>query len=205
MFLLENIEYRDILKIEKLFIPEKKVTVIVGESGSGKTTLLKMLNKLITPDKGRIFFKGIPLEEIDSIELRRKVVMIPQFPVIFPGNVKENLIIGLKFSEKPIPSDEELSKFLDFMKLRKSLTDDPEKFSGGEKQRLALARVLIMDPEVFLLDEPTSSLDEETGVEIISKVIDFAHQKGKTLVIVTHASELKQFADTIVEIKNGRV
>lgn len=100
MFVLKNVKYKDILNIEELHIPPRKITVITGKSGTGKTTLLKMLNKLISPDSGEIFFKGTPLKEIDSVELRRKVVMLPQFPVVFPGNVKENLILGLKFSGK---------------------------------------------------------------------------------------------------------
>lgn len=83
MFLLRNVKYKNILEIEELYIPEKMITVITGESGSGKTTLLKMLNKMITPDRGEILFKGQPLEKIDSVDLRRKVVMLPQFPVVF--------------------------------------------------------------------------------------------------------------------------
>ncbi|ABQ46750.1 ABC transporter related [Thermotoga petrophila RKU-1] len=205
MFVLKNVKYKDILNIEELHIPPRKITVITGKSGTGKTTLLKMLNKLISPDSGEIFFKGTPLKEIDSVELRRKVVMLPQFPVVFPGNVKENLILGLKFSGKKIPHDEELRNILKFVMLEKDLNDDPEKFSGGEKQRLALARVLLMDPEVLLLDEPTSSLDEKTGIEIIKKVSNFAKNREKTLVIVTHNPELKKFADVLIELKNGRV
>ena len=205
MFVLKNVKYKDILNIEELHIPARKITVITGKSGTGKTTLLKMLNKLISPDSGEILFKGTPLKEIDSVELRRKVVMLPQFPVVFPGNVKENLILGLKFSGKKIPHDEELRNILKFVMLEKDLNDDPEKFSGGEKQRLALARVLLMDPEVLLLDEPTSSLDEKTGIEIIKKVSNFAKNREKTLVIVTHNPELRKFADVLIELKNGRV
>ncbi|MCD6551486.1 ABC transporter ATP-binding protein [Thermotoga sp.] len=205
MFLLKGVRYRNILEIEELHIPEKMVTVIVGESGSGKTTLLKMLNKLVTPDRGEIFFKGEPLEKIDAVELRRKVVMIPQFPVVFPGDVRENLIVGLKFSEKNIPSDEKLREVLELVMLKKSLNDDPEKFSGGEKQRLALARVGLMDPDVFLLDEPTSSLDKETGVEIVRRVINLVRKKKKTLIMVTHDPELKKFADQLIEMRDGRV
>jgi putative ABC transport system ATP-binding protein len=205
VFVLKNVKYKDILNIEELHIPARKITVITGKSGTGKTTLLKMLNKLISPDSGEILFKGTPLKEIDSVELRRKVVMLPQFPVVFPGNVKENLLIGLKFSGKDIPHDEELRNILRFVILEKDLNDDPEKFSGGEKQRLALARVLLMDPEVLLLDEPTSSLDEKTGIEIIKKVSNFAKNREKTLVIVTHNPELRKFADVLIELKNGRV
>ncbi|MDK2785427.1 MAG: UDP-glucose/iron transport system ATP-binding protein [Thermotoga sp.] len=205
MFLLRNVKYKNILEIEELYIPEKMITVITGESGSGKTTLLKMLNKMITPDRGEIFFKGESLEKIDSVDLRRKVVMLPQFPVVFPGDVRENLIAGLRFSEKKIPSDERLREILEFVMLKKSLNDDPEKFSGGEKQRLALARVLLMDPDVFLLDEPTSSLDRETGIEIIRRVVDLVRKRNKTLIVVTHDPELRRFADRLIEMKDGRV
>ncbi|PLV57531.1 ATP-binding cassette domain-containing protein [Thermotoga sp. SG1] len=205
MFLLKNVKHKNILEIEELYIPEKMITVITGESGSGKTTLLKILNKMITPDRGEIFFKGESLEKIDSVDLRRKVVMLPQFPVVFPGDVRENLIAGLRFSEKKRPSDERLREILEFVMLKKSLNDDPEKFSGGEKQRLALARVLLMDPDVFLLDEPTSSLDKETGIEIIKRVVDFVRKRNKTLIMVTHDPELRKFADRLIEMKDGRV
>ncbi len=95
LFSIKNLKYKDILNIEKLNLPEKKIICIVGESGGGKTTLLKMLNKLVSPDSGNIYYKNKDLSEIDAVTLRREVVMLSQSPSIFKGTVKENLLIGI--------------------------------------------------------------------------------------------------------------
>ncbi|MBS4032577.1 MAG: ATP-binding cassette domain-containing protein [Clostridiales bacterium] len=205
MFRLEGVRYKNILDIESLLIPAGMVTSVVGESGSGKTTLLKLLNKLISPDRGSIFFNDKPFSEINSIELRRKVVMLSQSPAIFPGTVKHNLLIGLKFAEKPGATDQDLATILKFIHLSKDFEDDAEKLSGGEKQRLALGRVILLDPQVFMLDEPSSSLDEETEKLVMDKLVSHSRQKGKTLIMVTHAKKIAQaYSDKIIEIKNGR-
>ena len=149
MFLLKDVKYKDILYIKDLEIPRKKITSIVGESGSGKSTLLKLLNKLISSDTGEVFYNNQPLSEIDSVELRRNVVMLPQSPAIFSGSIKDNLLIGLKFSEKPLASDKKLVEVLKLVKLNKELSEYANNLSGGEKQRLAIGRVLLLEPEVL--------------------------------------------------------
>lgn len=101
MFLLNEVKYKDIVDIKNLNIKKQKVTCIVGESGSGKTTLLRLLNKLISCDSGKIFYNNQLLDDINAVELRRNVVMLPQSPAIFKGSIKHNLLIGLKFAEKP--------------------------------------------------------------------------------------------------------
>ena len=136
VFTLKEVKFKDILYIKELAIKEKKTTAIVGKSGSGKTTLLKLLNKLISPDSGIIYYRDTPLEAIDAVTLRREVVMMPQTPVIFEGNIRENLLIGIQFSERnfrPMINSTTCSK--------PGLTklDEPvHQLSGGEKQRLAL-------------------------------------------------------------------
>lgn len=206
MFRIESVKYKDILDIKNLVIPEEKITCIVGESGSGKTTLLKLLNKLISCDEGKIFYNSKPINEINSIELRRRVVMLPQTPAIYPGSIKDNLAIGLKFSEKPLVEDEKMLNVLKEVHLNKSLNDDAEKLSGGEKQRLALGRVILLEPDVFLLDEPSSALDEETEQIVIEKLSQYTKNEGKTLIMVTHSKRAAQsFADNIIELRSGKV
>ncbi|MBM7853909.1 putative ABC transport system ATP-binding protein [Desulfohalotomaculum tongense] len=206
MFQLEGVKYKNILDIKQLSIPANKITCIVGESGSGKTTLLKLLNKMISCSEGEIFYNNDAISTINSIELRRKVVMLPQVPAVFPGTVKENLLIGLKFSEKPAVNDEKLSAVLNMVQLNKPLDEDADKLSGGEKQRLALGRVILMDPEIFLLDEPSSALDEDTEQNIIEKLVHYIKETNKTLIMVTHSKKIaRAYADNIIEIKNGRV
>lgn len=205
-FQLEKVKYKNILKIDKLQIPESKITCIIGESGSGKTTLLRLLNNLISPDEGSIFYKGRNIEDIDPIQLRREVVMLPQNPTVFPGSVKDNLLIGLEFAEKDEAGDEVLSEVLSMAQLAKPLSAIASELSGGEKQRLALARIMLLEPEVILLDEPTSALDEGTEERVIESVVEFAKRKAGTLIMVVHSKSIAQcFADFAVTIQGGEV
>nr|WP_286907379.1 ABC transporter ATP-binding protein [Clostridium sp. UBA1652] len=206
MFLLRNVKYKDVLNIDNLTIESHKVTCIVGASGSGKTTLLRLLNKLISPDSGEILYNGGSINSIDSVKLRRDVVMLPQSPAIFNGNIKDNLLVGLKFSEKPFVSDTKLLETLQLINLKKDLNETPDALSGGEKQRLALGRVILMDPDVLLLDEPSSALDEDTEHIIIDSLVKYSRKNNKTLIMVTHAKKVANtFSDYIIEMKNGEI
>ena len=206
MFLLKNVKYKDILDISNLRIEKNKITSIVGESGSGKTTLLRLLNKLISCDSGEILYRNESLNDIDSIELRRKVVMLPQAPVIFPGNIKDNLLIGLELAEKPKANDEKLQSVLKRVRLNKELSNESSSLSGGEKQRLALARVMLLEPDVFLLDEPSSALDEETEDNIIEQLVECIKQTKKTLIMIIHSKKVAEtYSDNIIEISQGRI
>jgi len=205
-FQLEKVKYKNILKIDKLQIPESKITCIIGESGSGQTTLLRLLNNLISPDEGSIFYKGRNIEDIDPIQLRREVVMLPQNPTVFSGSVKDNLLIGLEFAGKDEAGDEVLSEVLSMAQLDKPLSAIASELSGGEKQRLALARIMLLEPEVILLDEPTSALDEGTEERVIESVVEFAKRKAGTLIMVVHSKSIAQrFADVAVTIQGGEV
>lgn len=206
MFLLKNVKYKNILNINNLEIKKNLTTCIVGESGSGKTTLLRLLNKMISCDSGEIYYNNRLLSEIDSVNLRRSVVMLPQSPAVFKGNIRDNLLMGLNFSEKPAVSDEILNSILKTVKLNKDINDNSEKLSGGEKQRLALGRILIMNPEVLLLDEPSSALDEDTENIIIEALVDYSRKNKKTLVMVTHSKSVaERFSDEIVTIEKGKL
>ncbi|MBP2028872.1 putative ABC transport system ATP-binding protein [Acetoanaerobium pronyense] len=203
MFILKSVIYKDILDIDYLKIEKNKITSITGESGSGKTTLLRLLNKMISPDGGSILFNGEDIESINSVELRRKVAMLSQSPVIFEGNVRDNLLMGLKFSEKNLASDETLIDILKSIHLKKSLDENPSNFSGGEKQRLALGRIIVMNPDVFLLDEPSSALDDDTAKDVISSLCSYVKANNKTLIMISHSKALsREFSDEIVELKN---
>ena len=206
MYSLKAVRYKNILHIDALYIPKEKVTCIIGQSGSGKTTLIRMLNKLISCADGEIIYKDKNLKEVDSVLLRREVIMLPQNPVMFSGTIQENLLTGLKFSEKPLVSENKLLQMLCFLNLEKSLSENVEKLSGGEKQRIALGRILLMEPEVLLLDEPSSALDEETENLIISKVIAYIKSNKKTLIMVTHSSRVAEvFSDNIIELAKGKI
>ncbi len=206
MYRMIDVKYKDILHIEELKILPQKITCIVGESGGGKTTLIKLLNKMITSTSGEIYYCDNPIKELDSVALRREVVMLSQSPGIFPGSVRDNLLVGLKFSEKEPADDNELIEVLKKVHLYKSLDDIAENLSGGEKQRVALGRVMLMDPKILLLDEPSSALDEKTERNIIREVVDYVRTKNKTLIVVTHSKDIAtEHADEIIEMAGGRI
>ena len=206
MFHLKNVQFKNILNINELAIEACKITCIVGESGSGKTTLLKLLNHLINYEQGQIKYKEGDLKELDAISLRREVVLVPQTPVIFPGTLRDNLQVGLQFSKKEPAPDQVLLEEIHQLGLYKQLDDQTDTFSGGEKQRLALARVLLMDPEVLLLDEPTSALDNNTMDKVMGRLVDHVKSRQKTLVMVTHSKQLaKVTGETIITLEKGLV
>lgn len=206
MFVLNDVTFKNILNIEKLEIPRNKISCIVGESGSGKTTLLKLLNHLISCEGGEIWYQGKNLKEIDPVLLRREVVMLSQVPLIFPGTLKDNLLIGLEFSEKKPVEDKQLLDLLKSVKLDKDLSANVSEFSGGEKQRLALCRIILMEPEVYLLDEPASALDDETEELIIEQMVSFTREKNKTLVMVTHSKRIaRTYGEFIVTLDKGKI
>ncbi len=206
MFELNDVTYKDILSIKHLRLEKGRVTCIVGESGSGKTTLLRLLNKLISCDRGTITYQGQDIQDLDAVLLRRSVVMLPQNPAIYPGNVRDNLAIGLAFAEKPPASDDRLRQALAQVNLNKDLDAKSDLLSGGEKHRLALARLMLLEPDVYLLDEPSSALDENTERLIIEALVAAAKDNGKTLIMVTHTRQIAQaYADRTIEISGGRI
>ncbi|MCU5681997.1 ABC transporter ATP-binding protein [Bacillus wiedmannii] len=201
MFILKDVTYKDILQIPYLQIQKEKITCIIGESGSGKSTLLRMLNDLQSPTSGTIEYNGKQISDYPPIQLRRDVVMLGQTPPIFDGTIKDNLLMGLRFSEKPFPNDDALRSTLTTVSLEKNLEDNADSLSGGEKQRLAFARIVLMDPPVYLLDEPTSALDSDTERRVMKQFTTLAREKKKTVIFITHSQQLpKEIADIIIEI-----
>ncbi len=203
MFELRNVQFKNILNIDNLIIDDSGLTMIIGPSGSGKSTLLKMLDDIISPDSGEILYKGDNISSYKAHELRRKIIMQSQFPAIFEGNVRDNLNIARKFSGLSSLDDENLKELLNIVLLDKKLDDEPKDFSGGEKTRLSIARVLAMDAEVYLFDEPTSSLDDETEFNLINKVIQYLKEKNKKIVMVSHSEKLFSLAEQVIEINNN--
>ncbi len=204
MFILKNVIYKDILHIPYLQIQKEKITCIIGESGSGKSTLLRMLNDLQSPTSGTIEYNGQLISDYHPIQLRRDVVMLGQTPPIFDGTVKDNLLMGLRLSEKPFPNDDALQSALQTVSLDKQLEDSASSLSGGEKQRLAFARIVLMDPPVYLLNEPTSALDSDTERHVMKQFTELARKKKKTIIFITHSQQLpKEVADDIIEISKA--
>lgn len=201
MFRFEQVTYKDIIDIHELTI-HPGLTALVGPSGSGKTTLLRLMNKLVTPSYGIIYYRGMDLSEIPAVDHRRKVMMLSQTPILFPGNIRDNLNVGFQFQKKEAPEDQRLLEMLLQVQLEKELDGPVESLSGGEKQRLVLARVCLLEPEVYLLDEPSAALDDASEDAIVSMLSRYTKEKGKSAVMVTHArSVAEKYCDEIIELK----
>lgn len=205
MFLLKDIKFKNILDIENLEINENVVTVVKGESGSGKSTMLKLLNNIISPDSGIVMYNGVDVNDINPITLRREVIMQSQFPTIFPGNVRENLNVIFTLRGEEGLADEKLLKAMEIVNLKKDLNDYAQNLSGGEKTRLSIARLFLVEPDVFLLDEPGASLDSKTEEILMNNVIAEIKKRNKTLIFISHSENPEIISDKIITLKDGRV
>ena len=191
-----------------LKIKKGDVIALTGKSGCGKSTLLKCINRLEHINDGKIKFKGIDISEISMVQLRQKIGMVFQDYNLFEHlTVLDNLIIGL-IKIKKISRDESIHKALNMLK-KLDLIDKkdnyPNELSGGQKQRVAIARTLLMKPDIILLDEPTSALDKEmkdSVLNLIKKIVE----ENMTLIIVSHEEEfIKNVSDQIYVLKNNCV
>ena len=202
MFELKDVTFKHILHISHVRF-DRPITCITGPSGSGKTTLLRLLNRLNEAEQGEILLDGEDIKTMSPIELRRRVIMLGQTPVIYPGDIEENLQIGLRLSNRKPASKEKLRQYLQKVNLDKDLSEGCGKLSGGEKQRLCLARVMLMDGDVYLVDEPSSALDRETEEFVIQNLVDFVSANQKQLIMVTHSPDVaKRYPQSIVRIEN---
>ncbi|RII33925.1 ATP-binding cassette domain-containing protein [Clostridium chromiireducens] len=205
MFEIKGLKFKGILDIQYLQI-NKPISCIIGPSGSGKTTLLRMLNSLNLPDEGRILYNGQDISKMDTVKLRRKVVMLGQNPIIYSGSIEDNLQIGLEFSKKLPASKSTLRETLKRVELNKELSEGCANLSGGERQRLCLARVMLMDADTYLLDEPSAALDKVTEEFIIDNFSRFVLENKKELIMITHSEHIAQkFLESIIRIENGKV
>ena len=201
--------YGDDLVFSNVNLKIKKgdVIAITGKSGCGKSTLLKCINRLEHINDGKIKFKGIDISEISMVQLRQKIGMVFQDYNLFEHlTVLDNLIIGL-IKIKKHSRDESILEALNMLK-KLDLIDKkdnyPNELSGGQKQRVAIARTLLMKPDIILLDEPTSALDKEmkdSVLNLIKKIVE----EDMTLIIVSHEEEfIKKVSNYIYQLKNGK-
>jgi putative ABC transport system ATP-binding protein len=182
-------------------IPACPVAVLAGASGSGKTSLLRLCNRLDVPTRGRVRFRDRDVATIDPLVLRRRVGMVFQRPTLFPGTVGENLRVARPDLD-PTGADEALRRVhLDPGLLDRAAGD----LSGGEAQRACLARTLVAGPEVVLMDEPTSSLDEAAKLAL-ERLARELGEGGVPVVWVTHdLAQLRRLADWVLVLHQGRV
>ena len=175
-------------------------TALLGPSGSGKSTLLRLLNRLADPDRGSVRFHGTDVRELDPLELRRRVGLVPQLPAPVAGTVADNVCFGPRLHGEQVDPEQPLR----LAGLDPSFAErDASRLSVGEQQRVMLARALALEPEVLLLDEPTAALDEDTKEAVEATLGGLA---AVSLVLVTHErAQAERLATRIIRLEGGRV
>lgn len=215
MLLAENIRksYGDleVLKGVSLSVAENEIISIVGPSGAGKTTLLQILGTLDRPDSGIIKYGDRIVSDFNHKAMARfrnqEIGFVFQFHQLLPEfNALENVCIPSYIAGKSKQESEARAKeLLDFLGLSARLDHKPSELSGGEQQRVAVARALANNPALILADEPSGNLDTENKRELHKLFFDLRDQFGQTIIIVTHDRELSQMSDRTIEIIDGEI
>lgn len=200
-----------VLKSVNLDINRGAFVVILGPSGSGKSTLLNMLGCLDLPSRGRVFLDGRDIAQMSEDELAQmrgeKIGFVfQQFNLLPNFTALENVMIPMIFQGKSENERRERAEsLLDSLGLKERILHRPAELSGGEQQRIAIARALSNNPEIIVADEPTGNLDSTTGQKIMEVLINLHKNEEKTIVVVTHDPHIAEYSNQIVHIKDGEI
>ncbi len=198
-------EIRALDKIS-LSIDKGEFTVILGPSGSGKSTLLNLLGGMDRPTEGNIIFDGQQVSSFTEKQLelyrRDSIGFVFQFYNLIPSlTSRENVAIAAKLTKNPLDTD----KVIEAVGLSNRKNLFPSNLSGGELQRLSIARALVKNPKILLCDEPTGALDSATGTKVLSLLKNTAKENNIALIIVTHNSKLEEISDKLIRLKDGKI
>ena len=187
-------------------LDEGKFVVILGPSGAGKSTLLNILGGLDSPTEGTIVVDGRDISTLSSDEMAEyraaKVGFVFQFYNLVPTlTVYENVKLVNDIAKDTFPAEQMLEE----VGLKDHMKNFPSQLSGGEQQRVSIARALAKNPKILLCDEPTGALDSNTGVMVLKLLLKMAREYGKTIVIVTHNQNIASMADMVLHVKNGKI
>ena len=201
----------EVLKGVDLTVEKGDIVSIIGKSGAGKTTLLQIIGTLDKPDKGQIIINGKDVGVLSDSELadfrNKHIGFIFQFHQLLPEfNALENVMMPAMIARMPEKEAEQRAlQLLTELGMADRLTHKPNQLSGGEKQRVAAARAMMMSPDVILADEPSGSLDESNKKELHKLLLQMREQYGQTIIIVTHDKELAEISDRVIEMRDGKI
>ena len=204
---MKIVKFENVSRIYTSFtLDEGKFVVILGPSGAGKSTLLNMLGGLDSPSEGKITVNGKEISKLSDNELAdyraATVGFVFQFYNLIPTlTVFENVKLVSEIS----PNALDAKDMIDKVGLLDHLNNFPAELSGGEQQRISIARALCKNPMILLCDEPTGALDSETGVMVLKLLLEMARNYGKTIVVVTHNQNIAKMADVVIRVKNGTI
>lgn len=200
---------RTVLSVPQMVIPKGSITGIIGPSGAGKSTLLRIINRLEQPTQGKVLFSGCNVwcEQEKSLELQRKMTMVFQKPTLLDRSVYDNVAIGLVArKENKKETEEKVMAALQTVGMQDFRHQKAKTLSGGESQRVAFARAMVLDPDVLLLDEPTANLDP-ANVRMLEKYIKTMNEeKNTTVMMVTHnLFQAKRIATHVAFLYEGNL
>jgi putative ABC transport system ATP-binding protein len=187
-------------------VEEGEFVVILGPSGSGKSTLLNILGGMDTPTSGKVFLRDVEITNYDEKDLtlyrRNNIGFVFQFYNIMANlTARENIELATEISQDPLPIDD----MLHAVDLWDRQDHFPSQMSGGEQQRVSIARAVAKNPEILLCDEPTGALDYETGISILSLLKKVNLEMKKTVILITHNADIALMADRVIKMRSGEI
>lgn len=201
---IKNLKFKDMISYPDFEISRSEILFLTGRSGCGKSSLLKLFNMTEMQSEGNIYYEGKNIADMDTLELRKKVLLVPQDVYLFSGSIIDNFNQFYSYIERPLLEKSKLEKYLNISKMELDLDTNCDSMSGGERQRVFLAIALSLEPEVLMLDEPTSALDQSTSIELMENIVKFCKEKDITLIVVSHDKNLAEiFSERIINLEGG--